>query len=370
MGKLLRLLVVNFVVLFALWCLVAGLRALGRDLFTALSPRGVPAAWRLDLPSFPDREAARRILAEQAAAPVEFVPFVEWRHAPFAGETLTIDTEGRRTHAHREDGESVSFFGGSAMWGEGVTDDETIPALFDALTTGYAVTNYGEHGWTSRQSLAQLVNLVRLDEVPRIVVFYDGFNEVVHLCDAANASGVNGTSQERRMRERLGRERHSEIWTHLVAPFLPDGFGQPPRDRYACLSDPARAAAVADALVRTWDLAHLVVASRGGRFQAFLQPNAHVGSPRIDYLPANESRDLRDRDRFVAQFAAVYPRVRAALATRPWGADLTDAFDGDRPLYTDAVHVNAEGNAIIARRILAALEAQGALRPDGASGWD
>jgi hypothetical protein len=355
--RLVRVLVVNVLVFFALWCLVAGIRAIGSDLLALRGSSRTSYDWRVELPSYDDAAFARRVLAEQAVAPIEFVPFVEWRHAPFRGETLTVDERGLRVHGAREPGVPIGFFGGSAMWGEGVEDGATIPAAFDALTSGHAVTNYAEHGWTSRQNLAQLVNLVRTGELPEIVVFYDGFNDVVHLCDAANARSVNGSSQERRMHELLGRQRRNQTWALLIEPFLPDGFGEPRRDRYACLSDPERAAAIADALVRTWDLAHLVVSGHGGRFYAFLQPNAHVGAARTDFLPVEESRDMRDREQFAGQFAAIYPRIRNALASRPWATDLTDAFDGDRPIYTDTVHVNAEGNRIVAERIRARIEA-------------
>jgi len=355
----LGLLVINAAVLFALWCLAAGIRAVGQDALGWLGSSRTAYDWRIDLPSFGDPKETRRILAEQAAAPIEFASIVEWRHAPHRGENLHVDERGRRVHPDREPGVAIGFFGGSAMWGEGVRDDETIPAAFDAATRGWAVTNYGEHGWVVRQGFAELVHLFRLGELPTVVVFYDGFNDVVHLCDAANTTSINGTGQERRMRERLGHRRQSETWTHLVAPFLPDGFGQPLPDRHACASDQRRAEAIADALVRTWDLAHLLVTSQGGRFYAFLQPNAYVGAPRTDYLPASESRDLRERDLFEAQFDRIYPRIQAALTSRPWAEDLTTAFDGDSAVYTDMVHVSSEGNREIAARMRARIEADG-----------
>mgnify|MGYP001371104477 CR=1 FL=1 len=58
----------------------------------------------------------------------------------------------RRSFGEKID-ESVWFFGGSTMWGYGVSNESTIPSLF-YKRTGDSVFNFGEDSWDSRQSMS------------------------------------------------------------------------------------------------------------------------------------------------------------------------------------------------------------------------
>lgn len=49
------------------------------------------------------------------------------------------------------------FFGGSYAFGEGVEDNETLPAYFSRFATSYMPYNYGFHGYGPHQMLAKLI---------------------------------------------------------------------------------------------------------------------------------------------------------------------------------------------------------------------
>lgn len=323
------------------------------------------------LPAYTDHERARQILSDAAQARTKYFPYIIYRRRPLDTPTLHIDERGLRVHsAGRDDGPgatTVGFFGGSTIWGTGVADDDTIPALFDQRTRGFAVTNYGETGYTSRQSLALLINLLNQGEGPEVAVFYDGFNDVWQLCDLAVTENLNGQGEERKIRRRIRPpHRWGRLYHHLVEPLvefidgihLRDLTGGKPAHRYVCAQDPERADRVAETLLRNWEIAHRLVTGAGGRFHAFLQPVAYLGAARVDHLDL--SSDAED------QFQAVYGAVRRKLAERgwPWAEDLSDAFDGDTYLYIDYCHVVAEGNERIAERVAARL-ADGARGSDG-----
>ena len=58
----------------------------------------------------------------------------------------------------------------------------------------------------------------------------------------------------------------------------------------SCSNNPARAEAVAELIVRNMEMGRALVTSYGGKFYAFLQPNAYVGKPRIDQLDLDNPR--------------------------------------------------------------------------------
>lgn len=69
--------------------------------------------------------------------------------------TYTIDDDGLRTTPRGYSTPQALFFGCSYTFGEGVQDDETLPALFGA-GTGISAVNFGFHGYGPHQMLRAL----------------------------------------------------------------------------------------------------------------------------------------------------------------------------------------------------------------------
>jgi hypothetical protein len=97
------------------------------------------------------------------------------------GQTLydvryTIGANGlRATPGSGIEGPAIVFFGGSFMFGEGVEDDETLPAYVAAKLGGRSVLNAGFHGYGPHQMLRSL-------EQGRLEVLVpEGVDEVVYL---------------------------------------------------------------------------------------------------------------------------------------------------------------------------------------------
>ena len=87
------------------------------------------------------------------------------------------------------------MFGGSTLWGWGVRDQYTIPSqLVEALAKRKVkaeITNFSEPGYVSTQELIDLITQLQRNNVPDLVIFYDGVNDVY----AAFQSGVAGIPQ-------------------------------------------------------------------------------------------------------------------------------------------------------------------------------
>jgi hypothetical protein len=354
--RLIRLVLINLGVLLVLWMgLLLGVTAVSdiSDLTKRLS--GEKADERPALPNYPDHAAAARIYEDTKKTEDGYVPFAEWRRKPLTSENVNIDADGYRTHTIGIEGNDpaatdIGFFGGSTMWGTGTDDNGTIPAIFDKLTTAYRVTNYGESGYISRQNLETLINLMNEGKAPKTVVFYDGVNDVQILCNQGFTHTVNGHHEEQHLREMVAdrqSRKSSRVYYYLIDPIVEAfGFGDHPAGReYICALDKAKAQAVAETLVRNWEIAHQLVTAYGGRFFAFLQPVAFVGHPKIDYLKLR-----RDSE---ADFLAVYPLIKKRLAERgdDWATDVSDLFDRDEAIFVDDAHVSANGNALVAARM-------------------
>jgi hypothetical protein len=131
-------------------------------------------------PYFADRPWAAEYWREFALADrMRYEPYVIWRLPPFAGKLITIDDAGLRVTPGACGGFRVWTFGGSTMWGMGSPNDSTIPAYLARLLPDACVTNFGEVGFASSQSLIQLQSELRQGRRPHLVIFYDGVNDTI-----------------------------------------------------------------------------------------------------------------------------------------------------------------------------------------------
>lgn len=362
MRSALRTILINIAVLIGLIVGLAFLTALlgdGYNLVKSFIPKNDQ---RAELASFEDHEYARQVFRQQKRRIKDYIPFVEWRHAPFQSPTLNVDENGRRVHSigrdNAEDAVSIGFFGGSTVWGTGVDDNGTIAAQFDAITRNYEVTNYGERSYTTLQNLIDLMTLINRQGAPERVIFFEGFNDIWIHCNAAVTKRLNTHSEERRMQSALDRTgRENYLYNMMLVPisFLKRIIiGRNRTHEAACSNDPERAEAVAEMFVSTMEMAHTLVSAYGGRFYGFLQPNAYIGNPRTDQLDLTGQRHDGQR----AQFAVVYPLIREKMAARghDWFTDLSYALDGDDLLLIDHAHITTKGNALIAELIRQSLD--------------
>jgi hypothetical protein len=280
----------------------------------------------------------------------EYHRYVIWRHKPYSGQTLNIDKEGVRVTppiSGLPAAPATYFFGGSAMWGEGASDETTIPAHYEALSRETAV-NYGEGGWTAHQSLNQLMEVMAAGRKPTTVVFYDGFNEILAKCSRGN--DFFSHLSEKHIRDELEYEP-TEVGYYLrsikaAAKSVATGiFGRNPDNKkvYDCNTNPQKADLVAEALLRDWAIAKYVAESNGARFFAFLQPVAFLSKTKLSQLSPEElDAELGQ------QFETVYPLIRAKMKERGIGIDMSGTMDLDDYFYVDICHLSPNGNRVIA----------------------
>ncbi|MGA0530404.1 hypothetical protein [Hansschlegelia sp. KR7-227] len=363
MRSILKLVFGNLLVLAGLWLGVLLLLSVGIDLYDLARSLVGKTYKRAEVAAYTDHARAQQIHVDQKDSIKTYAPFIEWRQSGKASETLNIGPDGYRTHRIGRDAgpeaPEIGFFGGSTVWGTGVDDDGTIPAQFDDLTTGVRVANYGERGFSTMQNLIELMTLMNRDVAPKTVVFYEGFNDVWVHCNRAVTDRLNSHTEERRLQAAIDRSDDENFaWNNLVAPMITMiGRLIDVDDRKSlpgCSADPVRAEAVAEMMMRNWEMAERLVTGYGGTFRLVLQPTAFTGKPRVDHLDLSDPRDRA----LGVELNTIYPIVRKKLAERAaaWSTDLTDALDGDGMLLIDHVHLATPGNRLIAQKIKAALD--------------
>jgi hypothetical protein len=312
---------------------------------------------RDDLPNYEtDRAHAKDVFRDYYSVQHQYEPFVGWKCLPYSGKTLTIAKDGNRTHNVAEADttkQTVRFFGGSTMWGEGSDDQHTIPALFNALRREYTVFNHAQLAYNSRQELDALISLYSKEEKADIVIFYDGVNDAAFLCPR-EIKQLPAHRLVPMFRDKLYVGKMAFVKDILRRIFVENilkvvhKFTYKPTletSPYDCLSTPGKAEEIAEIMIKNWEMSNEIVTNRGGRFIAILQPAAFVGSPRTDHLVLDQ--ELGEN------FKEVYRHLKRKMAERkhPWMVDLSDKFDGKDYIYIDFCHVSPNGNEIIAKEI-------------------
>jgi len=239
------------------------------------------------------------------------------------------------------------------MWGEGSDDEHTIPYLFGQLNPGYRVVNHGQLAYNSRQELDELISVYARNDKTDMVIFYDGVNDAAFLCPKV-ITDLPAHRLVPMYREKLYTGKFTIVRELAIKLFVDDILNlvrkvtyEPRADNspYDCVSNPAKAEAIAEMMIKNWEMAHEIVTRRNGKFIAVLQPAAFIGKPRTDHLELDEELGKN--------FHEIYRLLREKIAARnhPWIIDLSHAFDGDEYVFIDFCHVSPNGNEIIARQI-------------------
>lgn len=286
----------------------------------------------------------------RGTANIPYKSFVGWQPREYHGKYINVNSNGLRITGYenkKSGGRTVHFFGGSTMWGFGLADDGTIPAIIGQRTS-FNTVNYAELAWNSRQSLNRLMEYLKSIKPNDIVIFYDGINDASYSC-YPNTVGAN--AREHQINSALNAVSYGDrLYMLGVNTFVQNTFtfiaynnflkkassGSPP-PASSC-DDPAVAQAAADFLIQSWEIAAQIVKERGASFACILQPTPYTSvfsaGPDTALPVSHESLSIKD----------VYPLVRKGAAHLPCFSDFSEELHSD--YYFDFQgHVTREGNS-------------------------
>ena len=319
----------------------------------------VKQAYFAALPNFKDNpEDFKKIYDDYYKSVAEYVPFVEWHRKQIQTPTLNVDSLGYRIHAFdpkkiNANSLKVYFFGGSTMWGTGVDDNHTIPALFNQLNPTFEVHNAGETGFNSRQSLEALINILTEGKKVDIAVFYEGFNDInknyfrknPYHAHAQDMLFLDRTSNRIRLIERLFYGNIKALFEFLNEDNLIESYNIYDKD---CGNHQTQE--LAQESIKIWELAKNMVEKQGGKFILIVQPTAVTGNPNISHL-----KDIIKKSDYEGGigkgYRCIFPIFQdfcTKQENRNWAFDFTHIFDGKTYYFYDVVHVSANGNQKVA----------------------
>jgi lysophospholipase L1-like esterase len=271
------------------------------------------------------------------------------------------------------------------MWGTGSPEWGTIPAYlqadFTALRDGpVCVINFGESAFVSTQGVIQLILELQSGNVPDLVIFYDGVNDVY----AAYQSGRSTHQNFDRIAAKLTK---SESPTSFVAwiesansvRLLERGVAKlrpKPRNSTDLVTYKTMGidtATLSDSVVKTYlgnyEIVDALAQKYGFKFFFFWQPVISIG----DKLLTSEEQEMRRRmdpmePGVIELFESVYGRVQRVAKKYENLYYIAETFDSSNSeIWIDATHVTPVGNRLIAEKIFSVITERDLLDGKGLS---
>jgi hypothetical protein len=364
--------------LFCDTCTVCGI-TLSVLLLVEISARGV-ARWK-NRPKLTAPTSVKTIDEEnQEAGATEWHSYVYWKARPHQGNFFNIDDEGMRRTLNPASGDDkkIFLFGGSTIWGSGVSDQDTVPSRLaeDLAARGwknFQIKNFAQPGYVSTQSVIALLLALRNGDRPDVVVFYDGFNDFFSSFQNGEA-GIPQNEDNRRIEFNSARSfisvgvpappsflvylrNHSVFLSTVLAPSSSLAPSLNPRFPGKGSEKLAR-----ETLKIYWEnlklLKQISEENHFGLF-TFWQPTVYSRTPSPKgELAIKASLKRQFSESLETFFEEGYREVGQAISKPLHFFDLQKVLDDQSGnLFTDFCHLTGEGNRIVARAMGEILEA-------------
>jgi hypothetical protein len=379
MKKALKIISINIIVLFAIIILL--------DLFSFIaintsqlisdnfSKPKEKIDFRANFPVYKNKAQASIFYKELYKIKLEYRSYFEWRALAFNGYAINIDSNGIRStidyHPAVPKNKSISFFGGSTIWGFGVNDSSTIPSLFSKNSNGeYTITNYGEQGYRAFQSL-QLMQIYFINKnLSDIVVFYDGANNYRALNERSFSSNRENSIIERLkgMDQDLNGINNSNVEAtklskHYLYPtryFLSKIVNKFKKNNNSDITNfrlkhnEITDSLAATELLETWLLAKIFTESKGKQFYCVLQPTFFSSNAILsNYIKEGINNGIYNEKTYkYYNLVKNYMKKDKYTTLNKNFIDLSSTFYKKDNIYIDFCHLAYEGNETIANDLI------------------
>ncbi|MHA7057586.1 SGNH/GDSL hydrolase family protein [Aquimarina sp. M1] len=172
-------------------------------------------------------EIVKEIFQELRVQYMQWDPYTGYRLKKMNGKHHTISNKGIRKTLNLNLKDSTTAinifcFGGSTMFGGGSRDEFTIPSELSKLIyksypdLNIEITNFGCHGYTRAMENVQLQREITKNNIPDIVIFYDGVNEVISA-HQNNEAGLPTNAYNRIKEFNLGYDYKKRIQLFITS---------------------------------------------------------------------------------------------------------------------------------------------------------
>jgi len=273
----------------------------------------------------------------------EYFQYAGYKRLPnFNGTYINIDSNSLRKTINRcnnSNATKIFMFGGSTMWGSGSRDVGTIPSHLSKqmCKAGYnvEVTNFGESGYTSSQEVIRFQMELKKGNIPDIVIFYDGVNDVY----STYQNEIAGLPQNviNRKQDFNSRERYN------LFPNFFKGMNKISKNNFARISNDTLNNDTADVYGNNIKLIKSLENDYGFKSYFFWQPSIYTKQI-LSYA------EMADILRFVA-VDKDYNNV-TKLINNYNVTNLAHVFNFEsQTFYLDWCHISEDGNSVVAKKI-------------------
>jgi lysophospholipase L1-like esterase len=261
----------------------------------------------------------------------------------------------------------IWLFGGSTMRGHTDFDERTIPSFMAAELNSRArpyhfrLTNFGEPAFNSILEVKYLEKcLIQDAEAPDLILFYDGINDCIFLCQYRHPEAHYGM---RRMRALIENYRDSflgllkPVNAYLKASFTKELYDKMNQVVFELDEDDPLLTAYLDHLEQRYDFVDRISRALGSRFVLVWQPMfwaEECDHPEAGDFAAQEIlSSVAANTALRHNYTLIYRAVAKRLAGKPYFMDRRNDLCGRQaPLYQpDGIHLRDEGRRIMAEKI-------------------
>jgi len=277
--------------------------------------------------------------------------YYNYKRQPFASNDVNIKKNGNRVSFIPSSPNNINnfFFGGSSVWGSGVSDFNTLPSLYSKKTSSRSY-NYGESDFNTLQSLnlfmiSLLKNEIKGENIN--IFFYNGYNNVINGC--SNANSGYATSRENYIKTLIEHRPSSfkyffHPFKHLYRNFKNFFFGNfiDLSGVNDCTSNLKKKELVLNSITEIWKNANQIAKSNNMNFYAILEPNIYTNT---DFQNLSEITKWRHD-----QIKLIYNDIKKNEYDFNF-IDLSE-INLEKDFFLDDIHLNEKGNQVVIEELL------------------
>jgi lysophospholipase L1-like esterase len=315
-------------------------------------------------PAYTDKARANKIFKEYSLLKTRYTPYIIWRFNGLRGEYINTDKRGIRDTIpgyKSKISKKIFFFGGSTMWGVGVDDGNTIPSIVSRyLNKGgnpcFEVINFGRVGYVSTQELIQLILEIQNGNIPDIVIFYDGINDIYASAFSPGIASYHENYSQIKNRMEAGGLIKTAVYNSRfleLVEYVKNRF-----EKKADRPDANEAARVEGAInvySANLKLAQGLSEKYGFKFIAFWQPIISDGGKKL-----TEYEEI-EKVKIGAKLSRLYAKAYEDINKRRFDDikffNLSCIFRNENDdIFIDFAHLADKGNLMVAKKIIEQIE--------------
>ncbi len=314
---------------------------------------------------YTDKKIGEEIQKEALNLELEWAPFLSYKLKSFKGKHNTIDSFGRRKTFQPKQVDSTPFkifcFGGSTMYGVGARDFYTIPSELSKLidkqfpNKNIEIINFGSFGYSRNTENILLQQELLKNNIPDLVIFYDGVNEV-NVPYISGSTRVPLGAKNRIYEYEIMFNKSKQIRSLYLSSnikrfvnFIQHKIFEPePINTQDIIRNLPKK--IVDNFKQNIELTHSLKKHYKFKVFNFLQPVIFTKTNLSDF----EKNIINQNDHYKRLFEIAYQKILqdTSFTQNSSFKDISHVFNNSKnPIYTDFCHTGEYANKLVAKEI-------------------